>query len=894
MPTDAWRGGRRDQKESGGKGTGGDERDVLLKMSKLTPLMNQYKAIKRDHQDCILFFRLGDFYEMFFDDAKEASKILDIALTSRQGAPMCGVPYHAAELYLGKLIAAGKKVAICDQMEDPKLARGIVKRQVTRIVTPGTSIVSSDVGRKKSNYIGCLCRVQATYGYAFMDVSTGEFKVVELSTKRELLDELQRTPPSECLIPESLDEKSEITRALDGLIPTVFNRCEDWMFDYDSCGSLLTDHFKTHSLDGFGCQGMVAGITAAGALVGYIRDVLSQPLNQVTKITPYSTADFMVLDPTSLRNLEILEPIRKGQQSATLFGVMDQTLTPMGGRLLAQWIRQPLVDSIEIRKRQDGVEELVQRQTRCSNLRSLLRNVRDLPRLMSRIDSGYATPRDVVTLKESLRVPPEIKKELSGFESAMLKECAEKLVSVDWLVELIDRAVVNEPPAHAREGGIFKPGYNARLDGLRGTSRDGKSWIAAFQEKERERTRIKSLKVGYNQVFGYYIEITNVYRDAVPPEYVRKQTLVNCERYITPELKEYESKVLGAEEEIVALEAELFEELRKEASKATPDVQSISEAIAVVDVLSSFATSALEKNYTRPVVNEGPKIVIEDGRHPVIETAMVGERFVPNSVELDCDENQLLVITGPNMAGKSTYIRQTALLVLMAQVGSFIPAKNATIGVVDRMFTRVGASDELTRGQSTFMVEMNETANILNNATPRSLIILDEIGRGTSTYDGISIAWAVAEYLATRLEKKAKTLFATHYHELTRLEGLFPGIKNYNVAVREWNNEIIFVRKIVRGGTDKSYGIHVAGLAGIPREVVERANEILQTLEENSVKEPEYAARAKKRKIPAPQQLFLFAERPNPVLEELKQLDIDSLSPIEALMKLKELRDKAR
>jgi len=863
-------------------------------MPKLTPLMNQYKSIKKDHQDCILFFRLGDFYEMFFDDAKEASRILDIALTSRQGTPMCGVPYHAAESYLSKLIAAGKKVAICEQVEDPKVAKGIVKRQVTRIITPGTSITSANVGIKKSNYIGCLCRVAQMYGYAFMDVSTGEFEVIEFNEKAELLDELQRTVPSECLIPESLDEKSEIAPEVDGIIPTVFNRCEDWMFDHDSCYSALTDHFKTHSLDGFGCQNMVAGITAAGALVSYIRDVLSQPLNQVTKITPYSTSDFMVVDPTSLRNLEIIEPIRKGPQSHTLLRVMDETLTPMGGRLLAQWLRQPLIDSLEIRKRQDGVEELTKHQTTHSNVRSLLRRMRDLPRLMSRIDSGYATPRDVVALKESLRIPPEIKEELSGSESAILKECREKLVPVDWLVELIERAVVNEPPAHARQGGIFKPGYNERLDDLRGTSRDGKSWIAAFQEKERERTGIKSLKVAYNKVFGYYIEITNVYRDSVPPEYVRKQTLVNSERYITPELKEYESKVLGAEEEIVALEAELFEELKKEASKGTPQVQSISEAIAVLDILCSFATSALEKNYARPAVNEGPTISIEDGRHPIIEAAMVGERFVPNGVELDCEENQLLIITGPNMAGKSTYIRQTALLVLMAQVGSFIPARRASIGAVDRIFTRVGASDELTRGQSTFMVEMNETATILNNATPKSLIILDEIGRGTSTYDGISIAWAVAEYLATRPDKKAKTLFATHYHELTRLEGLFPGIKNFNVAVREWNNEVIFVRKIVPGGTDKSYGIHVAGLAGIPRELIERATEILQALEENSIKEPEFAARAKKRKMPAPQQLLLFADKPNPVIEELKQMDIDSLSPIEALMKLKELKDKAK
>ncbi len=863
-------------------------------MPKLTPLMNQYKSIKKDYQDCILFFRLGDFYEMFFDDAKEASAILDIALTARNSVPMCGVPYHAAESYLSKLIAAGKRVAICDQVEDAKLAKGIVKRQVTRIITPGTSIIASDIGVKKSNFIGCLCRIGDLYGFAFMDVSTGEFRVIEMPAKADLLDELQRMEPSECLIPESLAEKSDIPRSLKSVIPTAFTSCEDWMFDYDSCYAALTDHFKTHSLEGFGCEHMTAGITAAGAVISYIRDVLTQPLHQVTKITPYSTSDFMVLDPTSLRNLEILEPSRKGAENETLLGVMDDTLTPMGGRLLAQWLRQPLIDPLEIRKRQDGVEELAGQQSRHANLRALLKRVRDLPRLISRIDSGYATPRDVVALKDSLKISPAIKAELVDFESNILKQCRDNLLPMDWLIELIEAAVVNEPPPHAREGGIFKPGYNDRLDQLRGTSRDGKSWIATFQERERKRTGIKSLKVSYNKVFGYYIEITNVYREQVPPEYVRKQTLVNSERYITPDLKEYEAKVLGAEEEIAALEAELFEELRQQAGKATPEVQSISEALAVLDILCAFATSALEKNYVKPVVHDGPTISIEDGRHPVVEAALVGERFVPNGVELDCDESQLLIITGPNMAGKSTYIRQTALLVLMAQVGSFLPAGKASIGVVDRIFTRVGASDELTRGQSTFMVEMNETANILNNATHNSLIILDEIGRGTSTYDGISIAWAVAEYLSTRPDKKAKTLFATHYHELTRLEGLFPGIKNYNVAVREWNNEVIFVRKIVRGGTDRSYGIHVAGLAGIPREVVERANEILQTLEENSVKEPEFARRARKRKMPAPQQLLLFADKPHPIIEELKQIDVDSLSPIEALVKLKELKDKAQ
>ncbi len=861
---------------------------------KLTPMMRQYKQVKKEHPDSILFFRMGDFYEMFFDDAKEASPILDIVLTSRSGYPMCGVPYHAADVYLEKLLAAGRCVTICEQVEDPKKARGVVKRAVIRTITPGTVISSKSIRDKSNNYIAAVFVLKKKHGLSYLEVSTGEFKVIEFGSSRELIDELIRVPPVECVLPQSLKREGGITEQLDGYVRTLFTETEDWNFEYDSCFALLTDHFETHSLDGFGLVGMRAGICAAGALLNYGEDKLNQRLEHVRAITPYSTSDFMVIDPISLRNLEILQSTRFGTKEGTLLEVLDKTVTPMGGRMLAAWIRQPLLMVEAIRRRQEGVAEIFDRQDVLRALQELLRKVRDLERLISKISTGFAGPRDVLALKESLNTVPKVAEELDEFTSPILVETREKLVPLDHVVELIDSAIVAEPPATLRDGGVFRAGYNEELDELRSISSDGKSWIASFQESERRRTGIRSLKVGFNRVFGYYIEVTHRHKNLIPEDYIRKQTLVNSERYITPELKEYETKVVNAEERIVELEGELFKQLRQEIAKDTAAIQEIARAVAIVDVISSFAAAALEYNYVRPEVNSSDAVQITGGRHPVIERAMTGEKFVPNDVLLDGDENQLLIITGPNMAGKSTYIRQNALLVLMAQMGSFIPADSAKMGIVDRVFTRVGASDELIRGQSTFMVEMNETANILNNATSRSLIILDEIGRGTSTYDGISIAWAVAEYIATHPEKRAKTLFATHYHELTRLEQAYPGIKNYNVAVREWNNEIVFIRRIMPGGTDRSYGIHVADLAGLPSEVVSRANEILQHLEENSTKD-RLAGKAKGiGKVRSARQLFLFADKPHPVIEELKKLDIDKLSPLEALIKLREMKDKTR
>jgi len=866
-------------------------------MAELTPMMRQYKAIKREHQDAILFFRMGDFYEMFFDDAKEAAPILDITLTARQGMPMCGVPYHAAQVYLDRLLAAGKRVAVCDQIEDPKKARGVVKRAVTRVITPGTVIGSDALPSNANNYLAAAAFLDGQFGFAYLDVTTGEFRVIELAGRRELVDELLRITPAECLLSQTLAEREGLAATLDGLTRTVWTPIEDWVFDYDSCLALLTDHFHTHSLDGFGCVGMRPGISAAGALLGYATDTLSQPLEHVRALAPYSTDEHMVIDPLSLRNLEVVEPMRGASKQATLLGILDRTVTPMGGRLLAQWIRAPLLDPAAIGQRHAGVSDFVARHTALSAVRELLRRVRDLERLIARIGTGYASPRDLVALKESLLAVPEVAAALEPMESQALIEHRARLILLDEVTDLIERAVVPEPPAVLRDGGVFRRGFNAELDELMTASSGAKEWIARMQESERERTGVKSLKVGYNKVFGYYIEVSHANKDKVPDDYIRKQTLVGAERYITPALKEYEAKVVGADERATEIEQRLFAELREHVKQFTPQVQQIAHAIAVVDVLASFAATALDANYIRPEINEGDTIEILDGRHPVIEAAMVGERFVPNSVHLDSGTNQLLIITGPNMAGKSTYIRQVALLVLMAQTGSFIPAKSARIGAVDRIFTRVGASDELARGQSTFMVEMNETANILNNATDRSLVILDEIGRGTSTYDGISIAWAVAEFIAGTPGKRARTLFATHFHELTRLEGLFDCVKNYNVAVREWNDEIVFIRRIVPGGTDKSYGIHVADLAGLPEQVVERARHILRHLEEQALADDmpptQDAAEAESiGRVKRPGQLMLFGYEPHPIIDELQQVNLDEMAPVDALLTLRAWREK--
>lgn len=857
---------------------------------KLTPMIQQYRRIKRSiPQGAILMFRLGDFYEMFFEDAKIASKILNIALTRRsreegKDYPMCGIPYHAAESYIGKLIKAGFKVAVCDQIEDPKLAKGIVKREVTRLITPGTVMDSHLLEEKRNNFLVAVNKIGRIYGLSSLDLSTGEFKVTEINRDEDFFSEFLRIGPTECILPNAL---RGLLDRIKGNGNILINYYEDWVFDYENCYNLLKEHFKTQSLDGFGCQGLVPGITCAGAILYYLKDNLYKSLGHIQRVVPYVVSDYMVLDNATIKNLELLDPAGHGQRHATLFGVLDYTVTSMGGRLLQQWIKQPLIDVKQIKTRQDGVRFFYEDRYIREKLREILKNIPDIERIIARVNSGYANARDLVALKDALCCIPEIKKYIAKVDTPLLVKLRDGLRELPELVDELNRALIQNPPLTLREGGFIKDGYNTQLDELRKLSSDAKRWLANLQIRESNRTGIKSLKVRYNKVFGYYIEISKANLGNVPGDYIRKQTLVNAERFITPELKEYESKILTAKDSICELEYTLFTQLRDKVSRFTAEIQEIAQAIAILDVILAFSEVSVRNNYILPEINDGLTIEITGGRHPVLEMCMEeGKRFVPNDTFIDGNENQLLIITGPNMAGKSTYIRQVALLVLMSQIGCGIPAEKATIGVVDRIFTRVGASDELTRGQSTFMVEMNETAYILNSATPKSLIVLDEIGRGTSTFDGISIAWAVAEYLV-RNQPGPKTLFATHYHELTMLADIYPSVKNYNIAVKEWNDEIIFLYKILPGGTDKSYGIHVARLAGLPYSVLERAKEIMSRLEDGSFLTKEAHKEGQR-------QMYLFDMPDNQIIEALRSIKIDYITPIEALNKLKELKERLR
>jgi DNA mismatch repair protein MutS len=866
---------------------------------KLTPMMRQYRMVKKKTPTSILMFRLGDFYEMFFDDAITASKILNITLTARESGkgnkvPMCGVPYHAAREYIARLVRAGHKVAICDQVEDPKLAKGLVKREVTRVVTPGTAIEENLLRDRSNNYLASINRSDGRYGFCCLDLSTGEFVVTEVEREGDLFNEIGRVTPSEFLVPQSIAGDATFMKRLRENSYALVNPCEDWLFEYEGSFNRLKEFFRTQSLDGFGCTGLGPVIGAAGAVLQYLRDTGHRSLDHITKIRHYSTSQHMILDLYTQRNLELVRNLRSGGREGTLISVLDLSSTSMGGRLLRQWVLQPLVDVTEILRRQGGVQELFDNVTVSESVAAALKECRDVERLISKIDCGYANARDLLALKQSLLLVPSLKDALVPFASEMMESVRDTLEDMGDVVELIEKGIHPDAPLTVKEGGIIREGYSKELDEIRGIAGDAKQWIADLQRREVERTGIKSLKVGYNKVFGYYIEVTKANLASVPADYIRKQTLVNNERFITPDLKEYESKVLGAEERAASMEYELFQEIRKQIVAATGRIQRVGRGVAILDALNALAIAARRNSYTRPEVNESDVIDISEGRHPVLELALTDERFVPNDALLNTEDNQLLIITGPNMAGKSTYIRQVALLVLMSQMGSFIPARRASVGVADRIFTRVGASDELTRGQSTFMVEMNETANILNNATEKSLIILDEIGRGTSTFDGISIAWAVAEYLHNNREVRARTLFATHYHELTELEMNLDGVKNYNVAVREWNDEILFLRKIVPGGTDKSYGIHVARLAGLPRKVIERAKDILNALEEGCISEdklprPELGAEGRA----GSQQLNLFKMVDDPVVRELRALDPDNMTPLEALNKLKELKEKS-
>ena len=814
----------------------------------LTPMMKQYREAKADIPgDAILLFRLGDFYEMFFEDAARASALLDIVLTRRAGVPMCGFPYHALEMHLPKLLGAGVKVAIAEQLEDPKLAKGIVKRAVTRIITPGTIIDGTALSPSRNNFLLAICTRKEQYGLASLDISTGEFKVTELTALSDLETELNRLSASECIVPQSLYqawEAGELPRPVSNK-QLLFTPLENYYFAYDWADDELKRHFGVATLDGFGCRGVTLGVCAAGAVLHYAVENLRQSASHVTKLTVYSTTKFLKLDPISQRNLELVEPMYGTDRSNTLLAVLDKTGTPMGGRLLRSWVLRPLYDRDAIVARLDAVEGLKDDPLTLAELRETLGVVRDLERIVGRLNVGTANARDMLTLASGLSMLPGTKRLLQFFDVPKLAELEQMIEPQPELVERIERAIVEEPPAVLNEGGIFNEQYNEELDELRKAAVEGKNWLSDIQQREQERTRIKSLKVKYNSVFGYYIEVSKSNLDLVPDDYIRKQTLVNAERFITPELKELESKILGAEDKARALELQLFQELRDYAQAFTVPIQNAAAALGEIDALASLAEVARERNYIRPKITEDETLQIIGGRHPVLEVNMRQERFVPNDVKMDGDHHRMMIITGPNMAGKSTYIRQTALLVLMAQMGAFLPADFAKIGLVDRIFTRVGASDDLSRGQSTFMVEMVETANILNHATPKSLVILDEIGRGTSTFDGLSIAWAVAEFLHDNEHCHCRTQFATHYHELTELAKTKKGVDNYNVLVREYGDQIVFLRQIVPGATDKSYGIHVAKLAGLPDEVVDRANAILEVLEESA---PSFRVRKNRRK----------------------------------------------
>jgi len=888
-------------------------------MSDLTPLMKQYHEIKRRHLDAILLFRMGDFYEMFDQDAVTASKVLEITLTARNKSkgietPLCGFPYHAAEGYIAKLIRRGFKVAVCEQVEDPKLARGLVKREVVRVVTPGTILDSNLLDAKDNNYLASLYPEKDGFGLSFLDISTGDFLIAEVpgaDNLAELDTMLARFTPRELLLPKGHKPDAGLSTLIRQYTQAI-NTCEDWTFDHSTALRALLDHFQVASLEGFGCGAMKSGVSAAGAALRYIEETQKTGLANIRGIKPFLARSYMVLDVSCQRNLELVKNIYDGSSKGTLLSVLDFTVTSMGGRKLRERLLNPLMDAGEIEHRLAAVEEFKSDHQLRTDLRNALAAVYDLERLISRVALGAANARDLLALKQSCTALPLIHGLLSRCNSRLIYDMATGWDELQGVHQLIEGAVHDDPPHTLREGRLIKKGHNAELDGLRSISSDGKGWIAGIELRERERTGINSLKVNYNRVFGYYIEVTRTNLANIPEDYIRKQTLANAERFITPELKEYEDKVLGAEEKILDLEYRLFQQVREAVAAETVRIQDMARRLAALDCLLSLAEAAAKNNYTRPTIVDGDTLRIVEGRHPVLEQLSAEERFIPNDTLLDCEENQLIILTGPNMAGKSTYMRQVAVITLMAQMGGFVPVREAQIGLVDRIFTRVGASDYITRGQSTFMVEMNETANILNNATDRSLIILDEIGRGTSTFDGISIAWAVAEYIHTKI--RARTLFATHYHELTELALTMDRVKNYTVAIKEWNDQIIFLRKVVEGGADKSYGIQVARLAGLPAAVIQRAREVLANLERaefNELGEPVAAPRGEmgdavterrgakdggpgrsgKTETPEPQ-LGLFASEAGLLFKELSDLNLNSMTPLDAMNKLHELKKK--
>ena len=864
-----------------------------------TPLMRQYAQVKAKHPDTILLFRMGDFFETFEEDAKITSRVLGITLTKRgNGAageiPLAGFPHHALDSYLPKLVKAGYRVAVCEQMEDPRFAKGIVKREVIEVVTPGVAFSDRVLDQKLNNYLAAiviptpLATGTDLVGFAYVDVTTAEFRASEFPLKA-LAEQVSSVSPAEILV-----QKRDL-ETLRGLLANVFaglySTLDDWIYTEDYARELITGQLKTQSLKGFGLEDRRLAVMAAGAAMHYLQETQKSKLLHIRRITPYDVGDHIVLDPSTKRNLEISSS-STGSSDGTLFGVLDRTHTPMGGRLLKQWVNNPLNSVPAIRSRLDAVEEFVRSAPLLEAIAPILGRIGDLERLNTRVCTARATPREMIALKSALQSVADARDAVRGASTPPLAEVRDGLHVLPGTVALLESGIEPDPPAALAEGGVIRSGYNQELDDLRALAFSGKQWIAEMQRKERERTGISSLKVGFNNVFGYYIEITNTHREKIPADYIRKQTLTNAERYITPELKEYEDRILHAEERILALETQLFNDIRLAVACETDAIQATARALATLDCFSSLARVALEQEYTRPDVNDSTVLDIVDGRHPVIERLLPpGEKYIPNNVHLDTASDQILIITGPNMSGKSSFLRQTGLIVLLAQIGSFVPARSAAVGIVDRIFTRVGASDNISAGESTFLVEMHEAAHIVNTATSRSLILLDEVGRGTSTFDGISIAWSLTEYLHERVG--ARTLFATHYHELNELADLFPRIRNFKVDVREYGDKVVFLHKVTAGFADHSYGIHVARMAGLPDEVTDRAKAILKNLEGSELSVHEDSGGKRKGRIHADEiQMTLFEMKDAPLRDEISRLNVDGMTPLDALKAIADLQRK--
>lgn len=875
----------------------------------LSPMMQHYLQVKEEYPDCIIFYRLGDFYEMFFEDAKIVSKELELTLTGRacgleERAPMCGVPFHASDTYLNRLVKKGYKVAICEQVEDPSTAKGMVKREVVRIVTPGTNIDMQTLDEGKNNYIMCIVYSVEKYGIAIADVTTGDFFVTEVDSERKLLDEINKFAPSEIICNEAFYMSGVDINDMKERLSIAVTSLDAWYFGDDLAKETLLSHFHIHTLEGLGLADYDCGVLASGALLKYLYNTQKNSLANILAIHPYSIGKYMIIDSSSRRNLELVETLREKQKRGSLLWVLDKTKTAMGARLLRSYVEQPLIDKAEILKRQEFIAAFNKQEIIREEIREYLNPIYDLERLITRITYQTANPRDLIAFRNSLEMLPAIRMLLNDLSCGFVEDIQNEFDDLQDLYRLLCDAIIDEPPISSRDGDIIKEGFHEEVDRLRAAKTEGKTWLAELEASEREKTGIKNLRIKFNKVFGYYLEVTNSFKGMVPDYFIRKQTLTNAERFITPELKELEDTILGSEDKLTALEYELFKSIRDHLAENVARIQTTAKAIAKIDVFASLALVASRNNFCRPKINESGIIDIKNGRHPVVEQMITNDMFIDNDTYLNNGNNRVAIITGPNMAGKSTYMRQTALIVLMAQIGSYVPAASANIGIVDRIFTRVGASDDLASGQSTFMVEMNEVANILRNATSNSLLILDEIGRGTSTFDGLSIAWAVVEYISNKNLIGAKTLFATHYHELTELEGKLAGVNNYCIAVKENGDDIVFLRKIIKGGADKSYGIQVAKLAGLPDAVIERAKEIVNELIKNDITEVVRSISvdntSKKTKpihldeVDLSQMSLFDTISDDDIINELRNVDIGNLTPLDALNKLYELQNKVK